>query len=109
MARKEGFRKAFQGLWEGRGRAAAEVYKSAGLSRAQSLRQQTLWGSGEDSLSRSWGWGWGEGRERRRQSQPSASFHGVESQEVSGSCQIPHWSAFGNVFGALINPYLPSS
>lgn len=45
VARKEGFRRAVHGLLRG-GRAglgpAAEVYKSAGLSRAQSLRQQTL-------------------------------------------------------------------
>lgn len=71
---------------EGRGRA--EVYKSAGLSRAQSLRQQSLWGVGGGSLSRSWGQG--EGRERRRRSWPSGSSVGRRAKEVSGSCQTLH-------------------
>lgn len=39
---------------KGRVEAAAEAYKSAGLSRAQSLKQQTLWGVGGGPLDRSW-------------------------------------------------------
>ena len=39
---------------KGRVEAAAEAYKSAGLSRAQSLRQQTPWGVGGGLLDRSW-------------------------------------------------------